>query len=988
MKYIMTFIILAMVCVVSNAQVYYKNEADISGYGSYQLDELEEQSHLLSDLVEVPQGSDFFTVINIEPSGVLAYTNPLDGVPTQIELAEEQVNNQYDFYFLIIKTLDVNQNVRYKTNLKLPSQIGEIEISDIMVSALNNMAQSKMAEISAMNNEYKDADIQGIIELKNKLNQILNGEEIPDILELAGFRKVLIESTDILTQSGEEDNYLGALLSIYDYQGFKYNDNNLIDGIASSASVLTKSTEIFLTGVEYGLNSVYQSFEESDAKFKLIFYFDFEVALADPGLKSDKSSDEMRSSQSGYIYYKSANNLSKTEAQQEIELAYQENWNNWTGNPSSPNDTENEAPIADSPSCSLDWKWGKKCIYFHVRDNPGDYGLASATLTASSAMLAGFLDGFLGTLEFVTLLANPKSLFEQGLSIANSLNPVSPDFIVWQYLWETAVEAYENDKWIWEVMAEDVLSTYNTIKNALESINYENIKNLAIKIYQGIENYLNKNFAGSVIDLIAYNVGVVAFELVLTYFTAGTSLALKAGKFMKSLGSSILSAGDNILINNLRSGLGKSVNDFKSLACRVFNKGCFVKSTPVLMANTFEIDTSRYPFNISNAKSLAVAAAMPIIAVPIQEVQLLEYVVAHKTVNSDYGLTVSVNEDFYPGLKDSDTYTSDQQRMRDKYEINDTDWSEVVFEEVNGSSTAKLALHGDWINQKGYQVEAVVEMNLPEQGIRGPFKITSIKHILPQKKPVDEDDDDYDYKPVTGLFIHEASDVWKIKFDNDEELGITHKHPIFSATKGDWELAGNLEIGEVVLTKNGGAKVVSKEPDQIQEVYNLEVKEYHNFLVNASGIVVHNTGNCVNDLFEFYKFMFRNPDDVAHILRGKVNSVGLGSGCHHKSAFDMGTARIRPGSVTTPPNQHGVYEAFVDVKDAAGEYRPKTLASTFFPDDWDQMKIMENITHAWENYIPVPGTSNTFKGFSIDGNIEIHMYLRPDGSIQSAFPKL
>jgi len=74
----------------------------------------------------------------------------------------------------------------------------------------------------------------------------------------------------------------------------------------------------------------------------------------------------------------------------------------------------------------------------------------------------------------------------------------------------------------------------------------------------------------------------------------------------------------------------------------------------------------------------------------------------------------------------------------------------------------------------------------------------------------------------------------------------------------------------------------------------------HNFLVAGVGVVVHNS--CIDALFDFYKFMFRNPDGVAHILRGKVNSAGLGTGCHHKSAFDMGTARIRPGSATTPPN--------------------------------------------------------------------------------------
>ncbi len=287
------------------------------------------------------------------------------------------------------------------------------------------------------------------------------------------------------------------------------------------------------------------------------------------------------------------------------------------------------------------------------------------------------------------------------------------------------------------------------------------------------------------------------------------------------------------------------------------------KDTPVLVANK-NYNSSDNPFKISNAKSLAVAAAMPIVAVPIQEVQLLDYAVAHETVNSTYGLTASTDDDIYLGLLDKDPYTSDQQRERDEYEINDTDWNEVVFEEVNGGSTAKLALHIHWIEKQSYEIDAVVNLDLPEMGISGPFRITSIKHILPQKKPADDDEaDDYDYKPVTGLFIHEASDVWKIKFDNGEELGVTHNHPIYSTTIGDWQFAGMLSIGEEVLTKDGGAKVVSKKIDQSQQVYNLEIKDYHNFLVNESGIVVHNNGLCsfLKSLFTKYsKWHKAEPD--------------------------------------------------------------------------------------------------------------------------------
>lgn len=291
--------------------------------------------------------------------------------------------------------------------------------------------------------------------------------------------------------------------------------------------------------------------------------------------------------------------------------------------------------------------------------------------------------------------------------------------------------------------------------------------------------------------------------------------------------------------------------------------GCFVAGTPVLMANN--------PFK-NLAPAMAVAAAMPIIAVPIQEVQLLDYAVAHETVNSTYGLTASTDDDIYLGLTDKDPYTSDQQRERDEYEINDRDWNEVVFEEVYGGSTAKLALHNDWIDRKGYQVDAVVEMNLPEQGISGPFRITSIKHIIPQKKPVDEDEtDDYNYRPVTALFTHESNQVYNISFDNGDELGVTYQHPIYSTTAGDWKLAGELEIGEEVLTKSGSAKVVSStKKDGSETVYNLEVKELHNFLVGKSGIVVHNNYGIAQAIVNGLKNIGKQFDYVL----GNLNTAG------------------------------------------------------------------------------------------------------------------
>ena len=248
---------------------------------------------------------------------------------------------------------------------------------------------------------------------------------------------------------------------------------------------------------------------------------------------------------------------------------------------------------------------------------------------------------------------------------------------------------------------------------------------------------------------------------------------------------------------------------------------------------------------------------------PTQQTPLLTYALTHNTVNTasyiesnaSSGLSANADDTYKidnrkEPSRSQDLYASEEQRRRDQYEIDEDNWHEVAFEEVNGASTCRLALHSDWIINQGYAVDGIVEMNLPEQGISGPFKITAIKHILPQKRPVDEDpDDEREYKPVTGLFTHRSDQVHTLAFASADgtqvkTLGVTAAHPIFSTTHYDWRLAGELQAGEKVLTYYGEATVLSNERKPGNEyVYNLEVKDLHNFLVGDIGVVVHN--DCV-----------------------------------------------------------------------------------------------------------------------------------------------
>jgi hypothetical protein len=85
------------------------------------------------------------------------------------------------------------------------------------------------------------------------------------------------------------------------------------------------------------------------------------------------------------------------------------------------------------------------------------------------------------------------------------------------------------------------------------------------------------------------------------------------------------------------------------------------------------------------------------------------------------------------------------------------------------------------------EVGQIQNLSLPEQGITGPSRITSIKHILPQKRPVDNDENDsFGLQPITGIFVHQSEDVWALKFDNGDTLGVTYNHPVYSLTANDW----------------------------------------------------------------------------------------------------------------------------------------------------------------------------------------------------------
>mgnify|MGYP000388758511 CR=1 FL=1 len=796
--------------------------------------------------IKTALGFSAFEVLGCDLYPLKYYLDPDDSFKSYFETVVESLGDK-DGYILISKEFHEAGEIVYRTHIKFPEVGSFLDMNVIEKESVIKLVELAIEENQGFGSMAEQMGLQKFLEI------IENG--LPEnVLEMAGFVKLSVENS-AYSRSGKSSFSNNVL----DLCGGKSEANNVL--LADLFSGTGKYMNCSISSViSDDLNLPYKihqaknyMLKESTTDFSLWFHV---------GLDEDQNIEA--------VYYKGTTNLTLEQIEEKV-------FDDMSLHDVSLNNKEDISYKGDG--CGLSWEFGKNCLLpmaGNIGNDISEYhagvgiGLLDKILSIYQLAWKGFISGFesiKGILKFDSNdIANLKMTIIK--KIAYSVDYVEELYNKFEaFKLKAKIFIYETFVSIDKFLEED----FNEVASYLYSLYEDPSKALSliaqvIKLFyetmgQKIENYFEKDAA-----LIGYDAGKIAFEImvdivigVITGSAGFARIVHKLAKFAKPL-----LKGATEFVSTLMKNKSKITDpkDAKSMGCAMGLFGCFVKDTPVLIAGnrsnfgnsqnkgpqaTFERDV-RGPkmFNLKNgAKSLAVAAAMPIVAVPIQEIQLLDYAVAHETVNSTYGLTASTDDDIYLGLLDKDPYTSDQQRERDEYEINDTDWNEVVFEEVNGLSTAKFALHNDWIILKGYLVDGVVNLDLPEQGISGPFKITSIRHILPQKKPTDEDDnDDYGYKPVTALFTHVSNQVYTIDFDNGESLGVTYQHPIYSVTNGDWRLAGELEVGEQILTKDGEATVISSVKKEGSEtVYNLEVKELHNFLVGELGVVVHNACN-------------------------------------------------------------------------------------------------------------------------------------------------
>jgi hypothetical protein len=173
-------------------------------------------------------------------------------------------------------------------------------------------------------------------------------------------------------------------------------------------------------------------------------------------------------------------------------------------------------------------------------------------------------------------------------------------------------------------------------------------------------------------------------------------------------------------------------------------------------------------------------------------------------------------------------------------------WLDLEKEENGEKVVAKLRRPNWWIlANNADKIGNVVYLELSEQGITGGFTVKKIRvsqidtRLMKPKR-----EGDYTYRPLTGWFQHETSDVWDYTFSNGETIGATPNHPFFSERRQDYIPIGEIEIGEPI--RNPQNEVITlaskvKRTNGTEKVYNLEIYRDHNFLVGKSSLLVHNS---------------------------------------------------------------------------------------------------------------------------------------------------
>ena len=193
--------------------------------------------------------------------------------------------------------------------------------------------------------------------------------------------------------------------------------------------------------------------------------------------------------------------------------------------------------------------------------------------------------------------------------------------------------------------------------------------------------------------------------------------------------------------------------------------------------------------------------------------------------------------------------------------VDDTDYHPLLWRSAEMSlqkpdgSVAEVSASRPlwWFELTKAREGATVPLDIREAGISGlatVHKVTSLSD-RPYVPPSP------DYHPIIGTIKHLNASVLALTFEGaeDQPLGVTPNHPLWSEDRQDWVPAGELRIGERVATADEAApaRLLRSEPQPGRPtVYNIEVHRSHSYHVGKLGLAAHNTGLDCDRIFSVY----------------------------------------------------------------------------------------------------------------------------------------
>lgn len=138
-------------------------------------------------------------------------------------------------------------------------------------------------------------------------------------------------------------------------------------------------------------------------------------------------------------------------------------------------------------------------------------------------------------------------------------------------------------------------------------------------------------------------------------------------------------------------------------------------------------------------------------------------------------------------------------------------------------------------------------VSLPEMGFAGDVEVLAIEAYC---GPIN-----LDVPTVTGRFVTDSAEIVNVYLEGYEHpIGVTPKHPVFSADRQTWVAAAGLEPGERLTTTHGVAVVARVQHCAERfKVYNIEVSQNHTYFVGDAQVWAHNPCELSGEAQQLFK---------------------------------------------------------------------------------------------------------------------------------------